>query len=62
MIDCSLRLLSPKGRLLAMKGAQAESEVADALMTYSNCHISVHQLPHVVEEQRKVALVKQGLE
>ena len=45
-----------------MKGAQAESEVADAQMTYSNCHISVYQLPHVVEEQRKVALVKQGLE
>jgi 16S rRNA (guanine527-N7)-methyltransferase len=62
MIDCSLRLLSPKGVILAMKGAQAESEVADAQMKHSNCHISVHKLPHVVEEQRKVALVKQGFE
>ena len=62
IIECSLRLLSPKGELLAMKGARAESEVAAAQMTYSNCHISVHQLPHVVEEQRTVALVKQGLE
>lgn len=62
MIGCSLRLLSPKGELLAMKGPQVDSEVADAQMTHSNCYISVHTLPHVVEEQRKVALVKQGSE
>jgi 16S rRNA (guanine527-N7)-methyltransferase len=62
IIQCSLRLLNPNGEILAMKGAQVESEVADAQMIHSNCHISVHRLPHVVEEQRKIALIKKGLE
>jgi 16S rRNA (guanine527-N7)-methyltransferase len=62
MIECSLAFLKPDGEILAMKGAQAESEIVDAQSTHGNCIIRLHKLPHVVDEQRMLAVVKQRSE
>ncbi len=62
MIECSLAFLKPGGEILAMKGAQAESEIVDAQSTHDNCMFQLHKLPHVVDEQRMLAVVKQRSE
>ena len=59
MITCSLPMLKPDGEILAMKGAKAESEIVDAESIHSNCMIRLHKLPHIVDEQRMLAVVKQ---
>ena len=59
MITCSLPMLKPDGEILAMKGAKAESEIVDAESTHSNCMIQLHKLPHIVDEKRMLAVVKQ---
>ena len=59
MITCSLPLLKPDGEILAMKGAKAESEIVDAESTHGNCMIQLHKLPHIVDEKRMLAVVKQ---
>ena len=45
-----------------MKGAQAKSEIVDAQSTHGNCMIGIHKLPHIVDEQRMLVVVKQRLE
>ena len=62
MIHCSLAFLKSDGEILAMKGAQAESEIVDAQSTHRNCMIRLHKLPHIVDEQRMLAVVKQRSE
>ena len=62
MIGCSLAFLKSDGEILAMKGAQAKSEIVDAQSTYSNCMIRLHKLPHIVDEQRMLVVVKQRSE
>ena len=52
-------MLKPDGEILAMKGAKAESEIVDAESIHSNCMIRLHKLPHIVDEQRMLAVVKQ---
>ena len=59
MITCSLPMLKPDGEILAMKGAKAESEIVDAESIHSSCMIRLHKLPHIVDEQRMLAVVKQ---
>ena len=59
MIECSLAFLKPDGEILAMKGAQVESEIVDAQSTHGNCMIRLHKLPHIVDEQRMLVVVKQ---
>ena len=59
MITCSLPMLKPDGEILAMKGAKAEREIVDAESIHSNCMIRLHKLPHIVDEQRMLAVVKQ---
>ena len=61
MIECSLAFLKPDGEILAMKGAQVESEINDAQSTHGNCMIRLHQLLHIVDEQRVLVVVKQRL-
>ncbi len=62
MIGCSLAVLKSDGEILAMKGAQAKSEIVDAQSTYGNCMIRLHKLPHIVDEQRMLVVVKQRSE
>ena len=62
MIESTLAFLKPDGEILAMKGAQAESEIVDAQSTHGNCMIRLHKLPHIVDEQRMLVVVKQRLE
>ncbi len=62
MIESTLAFLEPDGEILAMKGAQAESEIVDAQSTHGNCMIRLHKLPHIVDEQRMLAVVKQRSE
>ena len=62
MIECSLAFLKPDGEILAMKGAQAEIEIVEAQSTHGNCMIRLHKLPHIVDEQRMLAVVKQRSE
>ena len=58
MISKTLPLLADLGQILAMKGARVEAEVADAAQTHPNCCIEVHQVPHVVDEHRVLAVIK----
>ena len=62
MIESTLAFLEPDGEILAMKGAQAKSEIVDAQSTYGNCMIRLHKLPHIVDEQRMLVVVKQRSE
>ena len=62
MIECSLAFLKPGGEILAMKGAQAESEIVTAQSTHGNCIIRLYKLPHIVDEQRMLVVVKQRSE
>ena len=59
MIHCSLDLLSPNGEILAMKGARANSEILEAEAEFEGCSMTLHKLPHVVDEQRMLVLVRQ---
>jgi len=59
MITCSMPMLKPDGEILAMKGAKAKSEIVDAESIHSSCMIRLHKLPHIVDEQRMLAVVKQ---
>ena len=59
MIHCSLNLLSLNGEILAMKGARAESEILEAEAEFEGCSMTLHKLPHVVDEQRMLVLVRQ---
>jgi len=58
MIKHSKDLLAPDGEILAMKGALAEAEIADAEMTHTEFTIELHKLPHTVEENRALAIAK----
>lgn len=62
MIESTLAFLEPDGEILAMKGTQAENEIVDAQSTHGNCMIRLHKLPHIVDEQRMLVVVKQRLE
>ena len=62
MIDCSVALLKPEGEILAMKGAQAVNEIVDARSVHVNCMIWLYQLPHIIDEQRMLVIVKKRLE
>ena len=62
MIECSLSFLKLDGEILAMKGAQAENEIVDAQSTHGTCVIRLHKLPHIVDEQRMLVVVKQRSE
>ena len=59
MIHCSLNLLSLKGEILAMKGARANSEMLEAEVEFEGCSMTLHKLPHVVDEQRTLVIVRQ---
>ena len=59
MIHCSLNLLSFNGEILAMKGARADSEILEAEAEFKRCSVTLHKLPHVVDEQRRLVLVRQ---
>ena len=59
MIHCSLDLLSINGEILAMKGARANNEILEAEAEFEGCCMTLHKLPHVVNEQRMLVLVKQ---
>ena len=59
MIHCSLNLLSLKGEILAMKGARANSEMLEAEAEFEGCSMTLHKLPHVVDEQRTLVIVRQ---
>ena len=59
IIRCSLRLLSKDGEILAMKGAQIDNEILEAEAEFERCSMTSHKLPHVVDEQRMLVLVKQ---
>jgi hypothetical protein len=41
-----------------MKGARVGDELVEAKLRYQNCKISIHQLPHIVNEQRNLAVVQ----
>ena len=58
MIECSLSRLSPNGQILAMKGARAEDELAIAKTTYNKSKMWLEKLPHVVNQQRVLAIVQ----
>ena len=45
-----------------MKGAQAKSEIVDAQSTHGNYMIRLHKLPHIIDEQRMLVVVKQRSE
>ena len=45
-----------------MKGAQAENEIVDAQSMHGTCVIRLHKLPHIVDEQRMLVVVKQRSE
>ena len=62
MIEYTLAFLKPDGEILAMKGAKAESEIVDAQSTHRNCMIRLHKVPHIVDEQRMLVVVKQRSE
>ena len=62
MIDCSVALLKPGGEILAMKGARAAIEIVDAQSIHGDYMISLHRLPHVIDEQRIIVVVKQRSE
>ncbi|MEC8693752.1 MAG: 16S rRNA (guanine(527)-N(7))-methyltransferase RsmG [Pseudomonadota bacterium] len=62
MIECSLSFLKLDGEILAMKGAQAENEIVDAQSTHGTCVIRLHKLPHIVDEQRMLVVIKQRSE
>ena len=42
-----------------MKGARANSEILEAEAEFEGCSMKLHKLPHVVDEQRMLVLVKQ---
>lgn len=58
IIDVALPVLSCDGVILAMKGARVGDELVEAKLRYQNCKISIHQLPHIVNEQRNLAVVQ----
>ena len=62
MIDRSGALLKSGGEILAMKGAQAANEIVDAQSIHGNCMIRLHKLPHIIDEQRMLVIVKQRSE
>tara|TARA_B100001093_G_scaffold359060_1_gene343653 strand:+ start:996 stop:1616 length:621 start_codon:yes stop_codon:yes gene_type:complete len=59
MIHHSLDLLTLNGEILAMKGARVDSEILDAETEFERYAITLHKLPHIVDEQRMLVLVKQ---
>lgn len=59
MIECSVAFLKPGGEILAMKGARATIELVDAQSIHGDYMICLHRLPHVIDEQRMLAVVKQ---
>jgi len=58
MLSVSLPLLADNGQILAMKGQRIETEVTESLKTHQQCSIEVHQVPHIVDEHRVVAVIK----
>ena len=62
MIDCSAPLLKPRGEILAMKGAKATNEIVDAQSIHGDYMIWLHKLPHVIDEQRMLVVIKQRSE
>ena len=59
IIRCSLNLLSRDGEILAMKGAQIDKEILEAEAEFERCSMTSYKLPHVVNEQRSLVLVRQ---
>ena len=62
MIDRSASLLKPGGEILAMKGAKASNEIVDAQSIHGDYMIWLHKLPHVIDEQRMLVVIKQRSE
>ena len=62
IVSCSAAFLKPGGEILAMKGAQAAHEIADTQSIHSNYMIGLHKLPHIIDEQRMLVVVKQRSE
>ena len=62
IIDYSAALLKPEGEILAMKGAKAVNEIIDAQSNHGNFMIWLYKLPHIIDEQRMLVVVKQRLE
>ena len=62
IVNRSVAFLKPGGEMLAMKGAQAAHEMADTQSIHSNYMIRLHKLPHIIDEQRMLVVVKQRSE
>ena len=62
IVNRSAAFLKPGGEILAMKGAQAAQEIVDIQSIHSNYMIGLHKLPHIIEEQRMLVVVKQRSE
>ena len=62
MIRCSLPRLLPDGEILAMKGSHAKVELADAKIRYNACTMRLEKLLNVVNKERNLAIVKQGIQ
>ena len=54
--------LFPKARWrdLGNERRASENEIVDAQSTYGTCVIRLHKLPHIVDEQRMLVVVKQN--
>ncbi|MDC3058259.1 16S rRNA (guanine(527)-N(7))-methyltransferase RsmG [Litorivicinus sp.] len=62
MIHFSAPLLKPGGEILAMKGPKATNEIVDAQSIHGDYMIWLHKLPHVIDEQRMLVVIKQRSE
>ena len=62
MIQCSLPRLFPGGEILAMKGSRAKDELADAKVTHNSCTMRLEKLPSLINKERVLAIVRQGIQ
>ena len=58
ILQASKRFLAQQGRILAMKGSKIESEVSKVKKSKAACAITVHDLPHIVDEHRVLAIME----